>query len=153
MLYTVNQNYSTWEKKILNPCVQIFFLYSDLAVLVFSVVFLSCTRKCSGLGWNTQPYIEKCTTREILYSVRWDIQIQLKVVTSQVCKLAQMCMNMGPQRHLWGEQLSYITRSRRGRQKCHEGGNSIVTVRVLWANKSSRRLNSTNYRCVRRDNN
>jgi len=31
---------------------------------------------------------------------------------------------------------------------CHEGVISIVTVRVLWAHKSSPRLNCTNSRCV-----
>jgi len=36
---------------------------------------------------------------------------------------------------------------------CHEGVISIVTVRVLWADKSSPRLNRTNSRCVWRDNN
>ena len=46
-----------------------------------------------------------------------------------------------------------VLRSRRGRQKCHEGAISIVTVRVLWADKSSPRLNRTNSRCVWRDNN
>ena len=35
-----------------------------------------------------------------------------------------------------------------GDAPCHEGGISVVTVRVLWAEKSSPRLNCTNSRCV-----
>ena len=42
---------------------------------------------------------------------------------------------------LWSSRFSW-------RQCCHEGGISVVTVRVLRAKKSFPRLNCTNYRCV-----
>jgi len=87
---------------------------------------------------NTRP-------RQVVHSEssRCDIYNHPRVTDNERLTLDSRC---------W-ENVSHRTWAYRDLMLCHEGEISIVTVRVLWADKSSLRLNRTNSRCVWRDNN